>query len=155
MFKKIISLSLLVTSFAMFNATFADTPATDSSKAASCACAKKMADTIQITDAQKAQIKAIRSKAKEAKESNKQELAKIKSQLKNFATTDKVDEQALDKLASQKASILAAMTKSRVMTKNAIYNVLTPEQKAQFKEMHVKWSKLDKHTHCKCSKKTS
>ena len=155
MFKKILSLSLLVTSFAMFNATFANSPAVESSKGASCACAKKMADALQLTDAQKSQIKSIKTKAKEARENSKQELAKIKSQLKNFATADKVDEQALDKLASQRASILAAMTKSRIMTKNAIYNVLTTEQKAQFKEMHDKWSKLDKHTHCKCAKKSS
>lgn len=155
MFKKILTLSLLIASFSIFNASFADTPAADSSKVSSCACAKEMAKTLQLTDAQKAQIKTIRSKAKEARESSKQKLAKIKSQLKNFATTDKVDEQALEKLVNEKASIHASMTKSRIMTKNAIYNILTPEQKVQFKEMHDKWSKLDKHSHCKCSKKSS
>lgn len=151
MFKKILTLSLLLSTFVITNTSYANPHAADSSKASTCACIKdikKMTKTLQLSDAQTARIKAIRMKSKEARHANKQELIAIQSQLENLADTDKMDQQALDKLVSQKMSLLAASTKARIMTRNEIYNVLTSAQQIQFKEIHQNHGK--KHSDCKC-----
>lgn len=155
MLKKTLALSLLLSAFVTSSLSFADSTSTTPSKKSSCACSKNMkkkAAAIQLTDAQIAQIKTIKANAKETNLNNKQKLKAIKSQLKNLAAADKVDQQALDNLSTQKASIQTEMTKSRVMAKNAMFNVLTAEQKTQFKNMDLKWSKLcTMHSHCKCA----
>ena len=67
----------------------------------------------------------------------------IRGEKRTLVTSDKVDEAKLNDLISQKTAVIATMTKNKVMTKNEIYNLLTPEQKQKFKDMMNK-----EHTGC-------
>lgn len=95
----------------------------------------KRFNTLQLTDAQKNQVNAIRDKAKASLETSKNELKNIRSQINQLITTNPIDQAKLDTLIHQKTSILANIMKVRTMAKNQIYNVLNPQQQQQFKEI--------------------
>lgn len=112
----------------------------------SCACKKKsqMLSSLNLTPGQESQIKAIRDKLKENMMSNHEKMKSIKEQIKSLIKSEKIDEAKLEQLIEQKKSIVGDTMKNRVMSKNKIYNLLTPEQKSQYSSMMDNWEKSRK-----------
>ena len=108
------------------------------SNSGKCGCKRglmKMLEPLQLTDAQKDQIKAIRDKAKASLQSNKDQLRSIRTQIHSLITTSSMDNTKLDSLISQKTTILGNMIRVKATAKNQIYNVLNPQQQQQFQQM--------------------
>ncbi|STX29268.1 16 kD immunogenic protein [Legionella beliardensis] len=108
------------------------------SNSGTCGCKRglmKMLEPLQLTDAQKDQIKAIRDKAKASLQSNKDQLRSIRTQMHSLITTSSMDNAKLDSLISQKTTILGNMMRVKATAKNQIYNVLNPQQQQQFQQM--------------------
>lgn len=108
----------------------------------SCHCKGRMSDLfkqLQLDTNQQAQIKAIRDKNKDAMKANWQQIKSLRSQLKALATSDKLDESTLNKLADQKAALMSSIMKAKIASKNQIYNILNDKQKQQFQTMMKQW----------------
>lgn len=131
--KKLIWLSALTLAFTMGQTSFA-CPA-DNAQAKQCHCNghKSMTDKLSLTDDQKSKIKAIKTQARKSLKADHQQVKSLRSQINALVTTDKLDEKKLDDLINQLAKIKTAMLKSKTIMKNQIYNVLTVQQKAQYK----------------------
>ncbi|STX51816.1 envelope stress induced periplasmic protein [Legionella busanensis] len=125
--------------------TTTDTSATSSSandngnNSTSCNCHKKsmmeMAQALQLTDAQKDQMKAIREKAKASLQANKDQMRSIRSQMHDLITSSSMDSSKLDSLISQKTALLGKMIRTKVEAKHQMYMVLNPQQQQKFQQM--------------------
>ncbi|WP_131781470.1 Spy/CpxP family protein refolding chaperone [Legionella gresilensis] len=111
----------------------------DNNDAKACNCHKKsmmeMAQALQLTDAQKDQIKAIREKAKASLQSSKDQLRSIRSQIHDLITASTLDNSKLDSLISQKTAILGKMIRTKVEAKHQMYMVLNAQQQQKFQQM--------------------
>lgn len=113
-----------------------------------CHCKKdhmQMLESLQLTDAQKTQIKAIKDKTRASIEDNKEQLKSIRTQMHSLIASSSLDNSKLDALISQKTTILANMMRVKATAKNQVYNVLNAQQQQQFRQMME-----EKHTHHKC-----
>lgn len=93
---------------------------------------RKMVKVLDLSDEQKAQIKAIRAQAKEDKKASKETMRAFKQSVKPLAHSDELDEQAVLDLFETNKDFFAQQLLAEVKTKHAIYQVLTPEQR-------IKW----------------
>lgn len=101
-----------------------------------CDCPKaKLISSLNLTDEQKAKIKQIKEQARANMQENMQAMKDICQKMNTLIQSEKLDTQELDKLVNQKTALMAAKIKNKVMVKNQIYNILTPEQKAKFAEI--------------------
>lgn len=98
-----------------------------------------MIQMLQLTPEQQQKIKAIKDKNMTTIRESWKQIKELRSQIKGMITTNKVDETALDKLIQQKSALMSTLTKTKIMTKNEIYNLLTDQQKQQYQEMMQKW----------------
>lgn len=96
---------------------------------------KQLSNKLDLSDEQKAKVKAIRTQAHNNTKANYQELKNIKSQINALIKTDKMDEAKLDALVSQRSKLSAAMLKNHVVMQHQIYSVLNDKQKAQFDQI--------------------
>lgn len=98
-----------------------------------------LAQELDLTANQKAQIKAYK---KEARASYKEHYAKLRSlrnQVNSLVQSDKIDESKLDNLVEQINTIRGSMLKSRIMMQHKLYTLLNEKQKAKFLELKKKW----------------
>ncbi len=91
---------------------------------------EKMAEVLNLTDAQKEQIKAIFEAEKTNNEATMQQLSEIRKQIKALAATETFDETAVRALAEQSSKLRVELIVSHAKVQNHIYNILTAEQKA-------------------------
>ncbi|KTD64783.1 Spy/CpxP family protein refolding chaperone [Legionella spiritensis] len=99
----------------------------------------KLINKLQLTDDQQTKIKAIKAKGRQMMQANREQFKAIRLKMNQLITSEKLDEAALDKLIDQKVALTRASLKSRIMTKNEIYNLLDPRQKQIFQDMMQKW----------------
>lgn len=100
-----------------------------------CGCPKqKLKAELNLTDAQKAKIKQIKEQARANMQKSYQDMQDIHKRMLALIQSDKVDTAELDKLVEQKTALLATKIKNKVMIKNQIFNILTPEQKTKYVE---------------------
>lgn len=102
---------------------------------APCHCSNKMkqiSSKLSLSDAQKIQVKTIRTKAHTRAKANYTELKNIKAQINTLIRTNKMDETKLDALIAQRSKLQAAMLKNHIMMQHQIYSLLNDKQKAQF-----------------------
>lgn len=94
------------------------------------------AKQLNLTDDQKAQMKAVMEKAHPTMKPLMQQQHQIDVQLRQYVqgTFDQAKVQAL---ANQKAQIQAQLTVAETQVHNQLYQVLTPEQQSQLKEMEA------------------
>ncbi|MGQ3889044.1 Spy/CpxP family protein refolding chaperone [Legionella sp. CNM-1927-20] len=106
--------------------------------ACNCPCKKSMmqiSQALQLTDAQKDQIRSIREKAKASIQSSKDQLRSIRSQMHDLITSSSMDNSKLDSLISQKTAVLGKMIRVKVEAKHQMYMVLNPQQQQKFQQM--------------------
>lgn len=138
MMKKIIMVALVAMSFLAAQLSFADSDMQGNN----CHFKErmhKMWAELKLDDAQKTKIEAIKQKMKDDMHASWQQMKALRAQMKTLVTSDKLDQSAVDKLASDKAALVSSLTKATITAKNQMYNVLNPTQKQQFQDMMQKW----------------
>ncbi|WP_173237028.1 Spy/CpxP family protein refolding chaperone [Legionella antarctica] len=117
--------------------------ATESSKSRPCTChhnAQRLSEKLNLTTEQKAQIKTIRAQTHHQLKTANEQLKALKLKINALANNDKVDEDKLNTLITQRNNVKGAMLKKEVMMQNQIYNTLTAQQKFRYKELKAKWA---------------
>ena len=90
-----------------------------------------MATALDLTDAQVAQIKQIRTANKADFEANHQQMKSLHDQLRAVITADTFDEAKAQSLINQVQQLQASQMLEHARQMNAIYKVLNPTQKAK------------------------
>lgn len=90
-----------------------------------------MATALDLTDAQVAQIKQIRSEQRARMQSSHEQMKSIHEQLKTLITADTFDEGKVQAVIAQQQQMQATQMLEHAREMNAIYKVLNPQQKAK------------------------
>lgn len=97
--------------------------------------AAHMARRLDLTDAQKEQIKAIHQAEKPTIKPLLDQLQAIHRQLRAMTGSEPFNEAQVRALAEQKAKVIAELTVARERVKSKVLAVLTPEQRAKLNQM--------------------
>ena len=89
---------------------------------------------LNLTDAQREQIRALTEQRREQGGNPRQKLADLERQLQVAVFTDSPDQQKIDELKNAIAAATAEQLSARVELQSRIAEVLTPEQRAQARE---------------------
>jgi Spy/CpxP family protein refolding chaperone len=95
-----------------------------------------LAEKLNLTDDQKAQMKAIVEKEHPAMKPLMQQQRMIDMQLRQYVE-GAFDQAKVQALAEQKAQISAQLTVQETRIHNQMYQLLTPDQQAQLKQMEA------------------
>lgn len=96
---------------------------------------ERLAEKLNLSDAQKAQIKQIKETNKTTVQPLRENMKSIRQQLKAATTNGNFNEVQVQTLATQQANIMAQLTVEKERTKSQIYAILTPEQQTQAKAL--------------------
>ena len=95
------------------------------------------AHKLNLTDDQKAQMKAVMQKEHPAMKALHEQQHQVDLQLRQYVEGN-YDEAKVQALAGQKAQIQAQQTVAETRIHSQLYQLLTPEQQGQLKEMEAK-----------------
>jgi Spy/CpxP family protein refolding chaperone len=95
-----------------------------------------MAEKLNLTDDQKAQMKAILQKEKPTVQPLHQQMHQIDQQLRQYVEGN-FDQAKVAALAGQQAQVQAQLTVQETRIHNELYQLLTDDQKAQVKQMEA------------------
>jgi len=95
-----------------------------------------MSQALNLTDAQKQQVKAIMDSTLAAAEANHAKVEEIHKQLHAATTNGQFDETQVRALANQKAQLDADMMVEHFRAMSKVFAILTPEQRTKAEEMH-------------------
>ena len=96
-----------------------------------------MAAKLNLTDDQKAQMKAIMQKERTTLKPLHQQEQQIEQQLRQYVQGN-FDEAKVSALAAQKAQVQAQLTVEQARIHSQLYQLLTSDQKEQLKQMQAK-----------------
>lgn len=96
---------------------------------------ERMAEVLDLTDAQKEKVSAILKAEQEKTEPLRQQLADNHEQFRKTSFSEKFDEAAVRGLAAKQTQIKTEMMVSHARTKSEIYALLTPEQRTLAKKL--------------------
>ena len=94
-----------------------------------------MIHRLELTDAQRAQIKQIMSQARPAMKPLMQQMAQGRQQLLQLELSGTFDEAAARTLANQQTQTMADMIVQRAKVESQVIAVLTPDQKTKLNQM--------------------
>lgn len=108
-----------------------------------------MMKKLDLTNAQRDAIKAIKETQHGKKEQHRSEMKSITEQMKKQVTSDQLDLSEVRKIAHQKALLVENMTVSMAQTMHRIHQQPTPEQRVKLERMKDKIHKKmqEKHQH--------
>lgn len=113
----------------------------------------RMAAKLNLTDAQKEQVKGI-MEASRAKTESLREASKVNRQKMSEATANgQFDETTVSAIAQEQAAISAQLTVEKLRVKSQIFQILTAEQKAQMAQMKEQRKERFKNSKNKFEKK--
>ena len=95
----------------------------------------RMAEKLNLTDAQKAQFKQIREASKTKIQPLMENMKSIRQQLQTATADGKFDEAQVQALATQQANVMAQLTVEKERAKSQMFQVLTADQQAQLKTL--------------------
>ena len=98
----------------------------------------KMMKQLDLTDAQKEQMKAIRQAGRESTKSLRESLKANRQQLEQITANGQFNEAQVQAIAAQQSGIMAQLLVEKTRVKSQIYQILTAEQKAKVEEMKAK-----------------
>ncbi len=104
-----------------------------------------MARELNLTDAQKQQVKAIMDSMGATMESSHAKLEEIHKQLEAATANGQFDETQVRALAGQQAQLEADMMVEHFRTKSKVFAILTAEQRAKAEEMHKRGGPHERH----------
>jgi len=106
---------------------------------------ERMAAALNLTDAQKQEIKAIRSEARPGMKSLGDAMRANRDALRKLNPDDAKYLSEVDRLASEKGSLVQQMVVAHAHMRAAIHQVLTPEQRVKAQEFAAKRDRKGKH----------
>ena len=95
-----------------------------------------MAKVLNLTDAQKQQVKAIMDSTESAAKDIHAKLEETQKQLAAATANGQFDEAQVRTLANQKGQLEADMTVEHLRAMSKVFAILTPEQRVKAEEMH-------------------
>ena len=95
----------------------------------------RLAKKLNLTDAQKEQVKQIMEASKAKIQPLKENMKSIHQQMESATADGKFDEAQVQALATQQANIMAQMIVEKERIKSQFFAILTPEQQAQAKQL--------------------
>jgi protein CpxP len=95
-----------------------------------------MSRALNLTDAQKTQVKAIMDAERAATEPSRGKIEEIHKQIEATVTSGQFDEAQVRALAGQASQIMTDEMVEHVRAHAKIFALLTPEQRAKAQEMH-------------------
>jgi Spy/CpxP family protein refolding chaperone len=95
-----------------------------------------MARELNLTDAQKEQVKTIMSSAESSSQATREKLEEIHKQVEAATANGQFDETQVRNLASQQAQLEADMMVEHLRAKSKVFAILTAEQRTKAEEMH-------------------
>lgn len=108
----------------------------------------RIAQKLELSDAQKAQIQTILEQTHESRLYQREEFADTRSQLTQLVqTTESFDEQQARALITEKQANQLENKLASLSARHQIWNVLTEEQQATLKEMQSKRGRRNRHSH--------
>lgn len=107
----------------------------DKSDKCPCPMRQKMHEQLNLTPDQQAKIKQIKDQARTNMQENHQAMKELNSKMRALIESERLDAAELDRVVDQKTALKAAKMKNKIMVKNQIYNLLTPEQKTKYSQM--------------------
>lgn len=122
MYKKMLGVALLASTFALSPAVFAK----------SCVCGegfKQMISDLKLDSAQKDKIQPILDQMGATMKANGTQMDDIAKQLHDQVVSDKMDQATVDGLVDKKTKLIGDMMKAKLSAKSQIFAVLTPQQK--------------------------
>lgn len=119
-----------------------------------CPYMKHLKGKLSLTPAQKNQMKVIKAQAKPAIQKNKQMIQAVDEKIRTLTKAKTLNQKELDRLVSEKSTLLAERMKLKANMRHQIYNILTPAQQAKFNEMEKNWKKDHKAQGAGKSKKS-
>ena len=90
---------------------------------------------LDLTDAQKAQVKDIMSKERPTLRPLFQQLAQSRMQLQQYQASGNFDETQVRALAAQQAQLMTELTVQRSRIQSEMMKILTPEQKTKLADL--------------------
>ncbi len=93
---------------------------------------------LDLTDAQKDQIKSIVERSREESKPIVEELRKLQPRKQALVFTGTFDQAAALALVDQEVALQKALTLNQMATQHAVYNVLTAQQKTELAELIAK-----------------
>ncbi len=106
-----------------------------------CTCKSVFFESLSLSPEQQTQISAIRTSANLIRAGKDKELMRIQDQIEELISVDKLDENKLNTLLTQKKNIMIALIKEKIFTRNQIYSLLTDQQKIKYNKMIHEWKK--------------
>jgi Spy/CpxP family protein refolding chaperone len=104
-----------------------------------------MSRALNLTDAQKTQVKAIMDSVEPIAEATHAKLADIHKQLDAATANGQFDEAQVKSLASQQAQLEADMLVEHLRAKSKVFAILTAEQRTKAEEMHRSMGQRERH----------
>ena len=95
----------------------------------------RLAKQLNLTDAQKAQMKEIRTASKAKTQPLRESMKSIRQQIAAATVDGSFNEAQVQALAVQQANIMAQLTVEKQRVKSQTYAILTPEQQIQAKAL--------------------
>jgi protein CpxP len=95
-----------------------------------------MARELNLTDAQKQQVKAIFESTESSAQGIHAKLEEVHKQIDAATANGQFDEAQVRTLANQQAQLEADMLVEHLRAKSKVYGILTPEQRVKAEEMH-------------------
>jgi protein CpxP len=108
---------------------------------------KHMAQELNLTDAQQAQINSIMQAERPKMQPLMQQLRSDKQQIREATKSGAFDEAKVTSLANDEAQVRARLTVERARMQSQIYQVLTPEQRGKAQAMHQRFRGGRMHRH--------
>lgn len=90
---------------------------------------------LNLTEEQKTKIRTIFESAMDGGDAVREQMHELQDQRRAIVASDVFNAEAARELATREAAIAVTMNVKRMETENAIYNVLTAEQKAKLAEL--------------------
>ncbi|MGH9968263.1 MAG: Spy/CpxP family protein refolding chaperone [Pyrinomonadaceae bacterium] len=104
-----------------------------------------MSRALDLTDAQKAQVKTILESAEATAGPLMKKMDEVHKQLEAATANGQFDETQIRALANQQAQAMADSIVEHERTKSKIYIILTPEQRAKADELHKRGGPHHRH----------
>jgi Spy/CpxP family protein refolding chaperone len=100
---------------------------------------------LNLTDAQKEQVKAIMASAEASAQGIHAKLDEVRKQIDAATANGQFDETQVRTLASQQAQLEAEMMVEHLRAKSKVFGILTAEQRAKAEEMHKRMGPMRRH----------
>ncbi|KTC88229.1 MULTISPECIES: Spy/CpxP family protein refolding chaperone [Legionella] len=144
MYKKILGIMVFAFSLVLGQAAFADSEHCGEG-------IKKMVESLNLDDSQKAKIKPILDQLKSTMADKAGQMDNLRKQISQQVQSATMDQSTVNGLVDQKTQLIGDVMKAKLAATNQILNVLNDQQKAQLhkkmQEVEEKWAEKFKSCH--------